>query len=363
MAGDYAIVRQNLAAMGQLGCGPTAEALREAFLWLDQASFQSTARIPIFAARHWSPALERRAFSRFRTGQDNIEEVAVPRWYRRALPAELRALHEVLTLGRGALPSPPSPLSALVDTQGRARWRLVCRFGRYVLHSPPESGGDAMVYFGDDTLFLMAGARRLLASLAPPVKFLDLCCGGGGVGLALPAFQGAMVGVDINPAALELASLAAAAQGLGSYDYLCGEAASALEDGFDLIVGNPPTLPPDLGGRATLYATGSSSQFLDLLQRLLDALSPRGQALLTVFSTATGRGPSASDPLRDQLRALLAPRRGYSYTVRRQFPLGQNRWLRHVALEIAAAGKPEEKFADPASQGWQLPGLAWRRLP
>ena len=62
------------------GCGlPVVEALREAFAWLDRASFpQQTGRLPLFAARHWSADLERRAFSRFRRGEDNVEEVAVP---------------------------------------------------------------------------------------------------------------------------------------------------------------------------------------------------------------------------------------------------------------------------------------------
>lgn len=349
--------------MGQDG-GLPAGALREAFLWLNQAEFARTGRLPLFAARHWSATLERRAYSRFRRGLDNVEEVAVPRWYWRALSPSLGELFKGLTLGQVGLPSFPSPLSALDDGNGQSRWRVVTRFGRYVLHSRPESEGDSLVYFGDDTLFLMEGARRLLEQLAPPARVLDLCCGGGGVGLALPRFEGQMLGVDINPTALELARLSASAQGLENYDYHCGDAGSAFDGRLDLVVGNPPTLPPDLGGQATLYATGSSSQFLDLLQRLLDALSHRGLALLTVFSTAQGRGQTAPDPLRSELRLVLGPRRAYSYTVRRQFPLGQGRWLRHVALEIGAAGSAEgETFRDPASLGWQLPGLAWRRTP
>ena len=287
----------------------------------------------------------------------------MPRWYWKGLPPQTRTLFQSLTLGQGY--PPPSTwraLDGLLSDEGNPLWRVACRFGRYVLHSRPETAAEDVVYFGDDTLFLMDGARRLLSGLPQPVRFLDLCCGGGGVGLALSAFEGEMVGVDINGAALKLAGLAASAQGLENYSYQQGDASSVLDQRFDLVVGNPPTLPPDLGGQPTLYATGSSSQFLVLLGGLLDALSPRGQALLTVFSTAHGQGEAAVDPLRPDLRAALGTRRAYSYTVRRQFPLGENRWLRHVALEIEAeGGRRGETFRDPASRGVQLPGLAWRR--
>ena len=345
-------------------CGPPAvEALSEAFAWLGQAGFPDTGRLPLFAARHWSASLERRAFSRFRRGLDNVEEVAAPRWYWRGLAKPTETLFRALTLAKGPVPT-HAALDGLLSADRTPRWRVVCRFGRYVLHSRPETAAEQVIYFGDDTLFLMEGARRLLSGMSPPLRFLDLCCGGGGVGLSLPPFQGELVGVDVNGAALELANLAARAQGLGNYGYQQGDAASVLDQRFDLIVGNPPTLPPDLGGQPTLYATGSSSQFLVLLRSLLDALTPRGQALLTIFSTADGQGKSATDPLRPDLRAALGTRRAYSYTVRRQFPLGGNRWLRHVALEIEAeGGRRGETFRDPASHGMQLPGLAWRRRP
>ena len=338
---------------------PAVEELSEAFAWLDQAGFPNTGRLPLFAARHWSTSLELRAYSRFRHGLDNVEEVAVPRWYWRGMARQTETLFSALTLGQGPVPTHPA-LDGFLSADQTARWRVVCRFGRYMLHSRPETAADEVIYFGDDTLFLMAEARHLLSGMSAPVRFLDLCCGGGGVGLSLPSFQGELIGVDINGAALELASLAARAQGLRNYGYQMGDASSVLDQRFDLIVGNPPTLPPDLGGQPTLYATGSSSQFMVLLHSLLDALTPRGQALLTIFST--GQGEAGTDPLRSDLRAALGMRRAYSYTVRRQFPLGGNRWLRHVTLRIQAEGERcGETFRDPASHGMQLPGLAWRR--
>jgi SAM-dependent methyltransferase len=344
---------------------PKAEGLSEAFACLDRAGFPATSRLPLFAARHWSPTLERKALSRFRQGLDNVEEVAIPRWYWRGLPLAVKPLFRTLSLGIGPPPLDfAAPLTGLLDANGYARWRVVCRFGRYVLYSRPEVNDDSLVYFGDDTLFLMQSARDLLATFEGPVRFLDLCCGGGGVGLGLPPFRGQMVGVDINPAAIDLAGAVATAQGLSHYTYVCCDAAEALDGSFDLVVGNPPTLPPDLGGRATLFATGASSQFLHLLDRLLGVLSPRGRALFTVFSTAEGRGAKAYDPLRSDLSTTLASRRGHRYSVRRQFPLSGGRWLRHVALEILPQDAPQQQhFQDPARGGQQLPALAWRRQP
>lgn len=341
---------------------PEPGALAESLRWLDAQGFAATSALPLFAARHWSPGMERRARRRFLEGRDNVEEVAVPRWYWRRLAPTVAELFRALTLAQEESRGNGAPLAPLLRPDGSTRWRLVNRFARYVLHSRPEETGDALVYFGDDTLFLMQGARRLLAGGNGSRRVLDLCCGGGAVGLALPVFSGEVLGVDINPAALALARLAAAAQGLAHYQYLEGDAVTALEQRFDLVVGNPPTLPPELGGTATLYATGSAAGFLLLLDQLLSALTPQGQALLTVFSTADGRGAGASDPLRRELAALIGSGRGYSYTVRRQFALGDGRWLRHVALELLPQRETRgERFADPARGGLELPGLGWRR--
>lgn len=347
--------------------GVSAADLAGVLAWLEQEGFGVTSRLPLFAARHWTPGLERRARERYTQGLCNLDEVAVPRWYWRELP-ELQALRfSLLSLGLPPSLHAPSnsPLAPLLDAGGKPRWRLIRRFSRYVLASRPEVRDDTLTYFGDDTLFLMGGARELMSDLPNgSVRVLDLCCGGGGVGLGLAPFEGELVGVDVNPEAVGLARLSAAAQGLWHYRYLCADAREALQGEYDLIVGNPPTLPPELGGRSTLYATGPSSLLHELLELVLDCLSARGTALLTVFSTARGRGDEAPDELRSELRRALQGRRGHRYTVRRHFPVGQGRWLRHVALQILPQSeKPAQTFRHEARGGFQLPGLGWRREP
>ncbi len=344
--------------------------LIRAFACLDEVGFPRTSRVPLFASRFWNFDLERRAHLRFRQGVSNIDEVAVPRWYQRRLPLELRGLFAALTLGRET-ESPEGeasePLAVLHD--GRSRWRVTSRFSRYILSSPPSVVDSSMVYFGDDTLFLMETARRLLYDIGkhnsdPKVRVLDLCCGGGGVGLALPAFPGELHGVDINPVAVAVAKASALAQGLESYHYRVADAQEAFDQSYDLVVGNPPTFPPELVEGPRLYATGTPTSFLDLLNSILERLTPKGRVCLTLFALAEGSSETAADCMRASLRTLVAPYRAYSYSVRRQFPVGDGRWLRHVALELGAADEaPGEQFAFPAATSFQLPWLEWRRTP
>lgn len=339
---------------------PSIQALRGAFRALDELGYPHTSRLPLFASRCWSITTERQAYHSFRSGLCNTEEVAVPRWYWQRLPHQLKTLFLSLTVGHNGIPNEDALPEALLDQHGRLRWRVASRFGRYILHSRPEVQGDEQVYFGDDTLFLMRKARQCLPTKGQALV-LDLCCGSGGVGLALPSFQGQLIGVDINPHAIELARLTSQSQGLSHHSYHCGEASSVLDQRYDLIVGNPPTLPPELGGNTTLYATGSCDRFLSLLESVTNALTADGQAVLTVFSVAEGQGERAPDSLRRELPSLFSARRGYRYTVRRQFQLGEERWLRHVALEILPeAATREEQFHDDPKR-FRLPLLDWRR--
>lgn len=300
--------------------------------------------------------MEARARERFRGGLDNLHEVAVPRLYWRALKPELRRLFDFVSLGR---PDPElaatSELQVLAPRGERATWLVIPRFARYLVCGHPEDHGKDYVYFGDDTLFLMASAQELVLS-HPGGRVLDLCCGGGGVSLPLSDFDGSVSGIDLNPVAIELAHNCAQAQQLENYDFQHGDALAALQQPFDLVIGNPPTLSPELTGKEAFHATGSLELFLSILEAVVACLTPTGEAMMTVFSAAES---NRDDSTFEQIKSCLQGKAGFQYRVRRHYPLGEGRFLRHVALHIAPQYEGPNLLE--LRGGLQLPALAWRR--
>jgi SAM-dependent methyltransferase len=340
---------------------PSTDDLSEAFRHLTSLGFAATERIPLVAARQWRPSWERQAFRRFLRRMSNVDEVGLPGFYLAMESHRTRRLYRALTLGRADPELAASDeLKPLYQGGQEARpfWTVVHRFGRFVVRSHPSSEGRDWVYFGDDTLFLMRRSRELMALLNGPRNCLDLCCGGGGVGLALPPFQGELLGVDLNGTAIELAQGVARAQGLENYHYRCTDAAEGLTGQFDLIFGNPPTLSPALTGRDVFHATGNENVLPELLEHVLPSLTDRGMALFTFFSQVEGD----RDEQWERLGKLLKGRRGFKCYARREYPLGSGKRLRHSALELMPRGTDDAVFEPLDFSGIQLPGVAWRKV-
>lgn len=339
-----------------------SESLREAFTYLARAGFHRTGRLPLVAARQWKWSWEREAWRRFRAGSPNVQEVAWPKFYWKLEDRSLQALFSALTLGRPEKGwEPPEPLRFLFPTNRRPSYSLISRYGRFVVRSHPEDEGRDFVYFGDDTLYLMQRARKLLELLGSDgveqPSCLDLCCGGGGVGLALPDFEGRLLGIDLNPHAIELARASARAQALAHYAYECADMGKGLEGRYHLVFGNPPTLSPRLTGADVFHATGTWDDFEALLEAVLDALEPRGRAVFTLFSERTEQ----RDPAFQALERRLKGERGFTYTVRRVFPLPGGAELCHCALELLPAGEEGSRYVPFKGPAFLLGGLSWRR--
>lgn len=236
----------------------------------------------------------------------------------------------------------------------------MARFERYIVRSHPSVEGRDQVYLGDDTLFLMEGGRELLHRLQKeiegPLCCLDLCCGGGGVGLALPDFDGELLGVDLNPVAIDLAQTVAESQGL-SHRYRCFDINEGIPGRYHLVLGNPPTLSSEFTGRDVFYATGTVDMFCQTLESVLEVLHPKGRALFTFFSSRSG----TDDPSWDRVGEVLRGRRGFRCRARREYPIDAGHVLRHNALELMPAGDLTEEFVPIEPGGVQLPALAWRR--
>lgn len=342
---------------------PGLEELRRAFTFLELAGFQKTGRLPLVAARQWVPEWEVEAWKRFRRGLCNVHEVAFPKMFTKLISRSTWQLFRALTLGRvAATYAAKGDLKALYqggESPGVPRWTLVHRFGRFIVRSHPDGSGDDWVYFGDDTLFLMERARSMLERFGEgEVRCLDLCCGGGGVGLALPPFRGQLHGFDLNPVAVELAAATAGAQGLETYSYECCDISQGLRGTFDLIFGNPPTLSPELTGKDVFFATGDETVLFETLESVFLSLTPRGRAVLTFFSEVV----DGRDRQWESLAKVLQRRRGVKCRARREYPIGTGRRLRHSVLEIDMASKQDTSFQTLNHQGVTLPGVSWRKL-
>ncbi|MGJ7566204.1 methyltransferase [Variovorax sp. GB1R11] len=176
-------------------------------------------------------------------------------------------------------------------------------------HSAYPTVEENAVFFGPDTSRF---ARFLLQALAgrkaqQHARVLDVGCGSGAGGVAVARALAAtgtpaqVVMNDINPLALQYAAVNAEAAGV-TVTLAQGDALSAVDGDFDLIVSNPPYLD-DAAQRA--YRHGGTRLGRALSARIatesLKRLAPGGQLLLyTGVAMVDGE-----DPFLAEMRPLL----------------------------------------------------------
>ena len=347
---------------------PDQENLATLLAELKDCNFLESQKQPLFAARYWNLGMEREARKRWSAGLSNTSEVAVPRWYWRGMGSDSLARFLRLTLGTSQQQGPQTSSEACLFSDSnptKQNWILIPRFGRFILANHRSVVDKDYVYFGDDTLFLMSQARDSLSILeashsGAEFRCLDLCCGGGGVGMSLPGFSGSVVGVDLNERAILAAQMVSKAQGLQNYQYHCTDAHDLLTAPYDLIVGNPPTLDPMLAGAEVFHATGSIELFESLFKGVLKCLKPEGRSILTVFSQTHFRSGELHDPVFRLIEELVGQSRPFQYRVRRVFPLRDSA-LRHCSVHLYGQSEDKPCGYIPARRAFQLPGLEWRR--
>ncbi|MES3001034.1 MAG: methyltransferase [Pseudomonadota bacterium] len=155
--------------------------------------------------------------------------------------------------------------------------------GDAFLHSAFPTVEDDSVFFGPDTYrfarFLDAAIDARASSLSPgrTIRVLDVGCGSGAGGIAVArrlAAHGVRADVtlnDINPRALRLACANAAAADL-SVTLALGDALSAVEGDFDLIISNPPYMADP---RRRAYRDGGAGLGRELSVRIAAESLPR----------------------------------------------------------------------------------------
>jgi methylase of polypeptide subunit release factors len=186
-------------------------------------------------------------------------------------------------------------------------------------HSAYPTVEENAVFFGPDTSRF---ARFVLHALThrkaqPRARVLDVGCGSGAGGIAVAralAATGTPASVvmnDVNPLALQYAAVNAEVAGV-PVTLAQGDALSAVEGEFDLIVSNPPYLD-DAAQRA--YRHGGTRLGRALSARIaaesLQRLAPGGQLLLyTGVAMVDGE-----DPFLGEMRPVLeASGCDWSYT-------------------------------------------------
>ncbi|WP_432726973.1 methyltransferase [Variovorax sp. W6] len=217
----------------------------------------------------------------------------------RALPPELLAAmeHAGIVRRNGSLLRSTVRIASLEDD--------------LFFHSAYPTVEENAVFFGPDTSRFARFIRHELAGhqgRQKPLRVLDVGCGSGAGGIAVARALAAtgtpatLVMNDINPLALQYTAVNAEAAGI-AVTLAQGDALSAVDGDFDLIVSNPPYLD-DAAQRA--YRHGGARLGRALSARIaaesLKRLAPGGQLLLyTGVAMVDGE-----DPFLAEMQPLLA---------------------------------------------------------
>lgn len=115
-----------------------------------------------------------------------------------------------------------------------------------------------------------------VAPRTPRGATLDLCCGAGAQALAVAAFSGQVVGVDLNRRALRFARFNAAANRIENATFILGDCYAPLGDArFGAILANPPFVPrPETD---SLLYRGGGPLGDDVVRRILSGASEHGE--------------------------------------------------------------------------------------
>ena len=168
---------------------------------------------------------------------------------------------------------------------------------RRVFHDYHVAPVQPVMYLGQDSYSLAYLAPK------PPKKsrVLDLCTGSGVQAILAARYASYVIGVDINPRAVEIARFNAALNGVSAQcDFRCGNLYEALSPGadgwnderFDLILANPPFVPsPHTGSDRLLFqdaGPGGDEIIIPVLAGLLTHMKPRGMAaIISLFAEQT----------------------------------------------------------------------------
>ncbi len=246
-------------------------------------------------------------FYRGLAGLGTPRAAALLRLFVNALPTELEAWRELL----GADLSDRAAAAGLLVPRG-TRWasrvRIVPSHGRLFVTDVIEASRSDSIWLGKDSIILIESIRRRLAGRRLR-NGLEVGSGSGIVSIHLAHFCERVLGIDINPRALDCARLNARANNLERVEFRRSDLYRDVPETFDVIVSNPPHVFIAPAARATqIYADGGEDYGTSLQMAILDGLherlNPEGVALLLLVSPVV-RG---LDVLPERVRSRLAGR-------------------------------------------------------
>jgi methylase of polypeptide subunit release factors len=224
-----------------------------------------------------TPATHARVLAREWSGPANLRDIFG--WSRRFGEGDLDPALLALLEAGGALERSAGGL--------RSRIRVASLGGDLFLHSAYPTDEPDAVFFGPDTYRFARFVREALPLLPAPRWIVDMGAGSGAGGIAASrhAPRARISLLDVNPAALLLARVNAAAAGVAAGI----EKADRLPGGTDLVIANPPYM---VDAKARDYRHGGGllggAVALDWTRQALAALAPGGSILLYTGAAVTG---------------------------------------------------------------------------
>jgi len=205
---------------------------------------------------------------------------------------------------------PPQPMleclraGRALDEDGpllRSRVRVSTLQDDLYLHSAFPTDQEDSVFFGPDSYRFanMIVAELAVRPLKPDARIADIG-GGAGVGAVVAAKtcpRGQVLMTDINPKALRLARINAAAAGV-DIETIEGSGLAGVAPPLDLVTLNPPYILDEAG---RTYRDGGGMHggevSLELTTEAMEGLAPQGRILLYTGSAIV----KGVDPLRDAI--------------------------------------------------------------
>lgn len=173
----------------------------------------------------------------------------------------------------------------------RSKFRVASLGDDLFFHSAFPTDADDAVFFGPDTYRFARFIQQHLPQLKAPAWIVDMGAGSGagGVVAARLAPQASLTFVDVNPAALRLASVNARGAGVAT----AAVQSDRIPDAAELILANPPYM---IDAQHRSYRDGGDlfggAVALDWVGQALAALTPGGILLMYTGAAVTeGRTP------------------------------------------------------------------------